>query len=205
MKCPGFEMLIEYLDGRLKGHESEDVQSHLASACSRCDEERAWYELVKQVAASDDSIEPPQWVLKRAFRIFESQTAQKGLAARAGRLIASLVFDSFARPAMAGARSAEAIGRQLLYRAEDFGIDMQIESAEQARAEITGQILREGEMTFDSVKRLPLTLLRDGRAVSSTFTNDRGEFIIASVDSGKYDLQIEADELSITIVGLPIS
>jgi hypothetical protein len=204
MKCPKFETLIDHLDSRLAPVKSEDVRAHLASRCRACSADRAWYETVKRVAASDDSIEPPQWVLKRAFRLFETRTSQKGLAARAGRLIATLVFDSFARPAEAGARSADMSDRQLLYRTDEFGIDLQIASAEKPDAQLTGQILCEKDLTFESVKQLPVTLLSQGKAVANTFTNERGEFSVTPVDCGEYDLQIEVGNLTVTIVSLSV-
>ncbi len=200
MKCPGFQVLTDYLDSRLDPTLCKGVRAHLASQCGQCNADLAWYGAVKLIAAGDDSVEPPQWVLKRAFRIFQASPSQDRLVARAGRLVASLIFDSFARHAMAGARSADMSDRQMLYRAAGFGMDLQITSAERSRASIIGQILCEGEFAFESVKRLSVTLLSQGTAVASTFTNNRGEFSVTSVDRGEYDLQIEAGSLMITII-----
>jgi hypothetical protein len=159
---------------------------------------------LKAVAARDDSIEPPPWVLKRAVRLFNAPRVRMSVGARVGRVVASLVFDSLRGPAFAGVRSSAIEGRQLLYRADDYSIDVQV-AVSQSRAELTGQVLREGELMFESVAGLQLELMRNGGTILSTVTNDRGEFTIPAVDFGSYDLRVDLNEASITIVGLPIA
>jgi hypothetical protein len=160
---------------------------------------------VKLVAASDDSVEPPPWVVKRALRLFTAPPASLSIGDRVSAVVASLVFDSFSRPAVAGARSSGVEGRQLLYRAQDYSIDLQVAASGAMRAELNGQILREGELMFESVTGLQLDLMLNGGTVLSTITNDRGEFTIPAVEAGSYDLRVDAYEASITIVGLPIA
>lgn len=80
MKCPSFERLIDYLDGHLTLAEAERVRAHLTTRCESCAASRLWYEKVRAVAGGDDSVEPPAWALKRAFRIFDAQRQQAGRA-----------------------------------------------------------------------------------------------------------------------------
>lgn len=202
MHCPAFEQLVDLLDGRLAPAPAAAVEHHVALGCTQCGEDVAWYARVQLVAASDDSVEPPPWVLKRALRIFDSQPRAASLASR---VIASLVFDSLRRPALAMSRSIGVEDRQLMYQAEPYSIDLQVASLDQARADLTGQILRKGELMFGSVAGLSLNLAREGCPVLSTVTNDRGEFRVGALDCGSYDLKIEARDVSITIVGLPIA
>lgn len=204
MNCPAFEDLVDYLDGRLASAAAETVSAHLATGCARCNSDRAWYEEVRSITASDDSVEPPPWILKRAIRAFDTRGSGPGAVRRATQLVASLLFDSLQRPSPAGARSGGVDGRQLLYKAEDYSIDLQLASLDQSRASLTGQILREGEMMFESVAGLQLDLTRDGGTVLSTVTNDRGEFRVEALDYGSYDLRLDTNDASITIVGLPI-
>lgn len=205
MRCPGLESLTDYLDGRLDATETAVIQSHLIGGCQSCNADRAWYERVRHIAASDDAIEPPPWIIKRALRVFEQPRTQLSVAARIGHLIAALVFDNHQRPALAGARSVATDNRQLLYRAAMYSIDLQIAAPEPNRVEVTGQLLREGEMQFESVCHLPLALIRDGQTVRATSTNERGEFTIKPVECGEYDLRIDTGDADITIVGLPIT
>lgn len=205
MTCPGFEQLIDYLDGRLERKANESVATHLALGCGHCDADRSWFQKVKLVAASDDFIEPPPWVVKRALRLFNTSPVRTSVAARVGRVVASLVFDSLNGRALAGVRSEGVEGRQLLYRAEHVSIDVQLTVSDQMRTELTGQILREGELMFESVAGLQIELMRNGRPILSTLTNDRGEFTIHSIECGIYELRADVGEARITILGLPIS
>lgn len=208
MKCHGFEALADYVEQRLASAEAKAIAAHLELGCARCSADVSWYQTVRAIAEADDLIEPPPWVLKRALRIFETRTSDAGVlaqVARAGKLIAQLVFDSMQRPAIVGARSGAAEARQLLYRADEFSIDLQFAFLPQDRVEMTGQLLREGDLRFESVALQPLQLMRAGRTVFATLTNERGEFVIGQIEPGSYSLNIDVDELSITIFGLPIA
>ncbi|MCI0490382.1 MAG: zf-HC2 domain-containing protein [Blastocatellia bacterium] len=210
MDCPGFERLIDYLDGLLDAASSEVMAAHLDSGCSECVTGRDWYEMVISIAASDDTVEPPPWVLKRAIRIFENARPQESAPARIRRLVASLIFDSLARPSMAGARLMEPDDHQLLYRAGDYHIDLQLAQARKcihsadASFDLTGQILKESEYAFESVAGLRLALIRDDETVHSTITNEIGGFSFPAVEGGFYEMRIEAGEITITIAALNI-
>lgn len=203
MRCPGFERLIDYLDKRLAEPDLAAVAAHLAKGCVACGETRDWYSSVRLTTSTDDSVAPPPWIFKRAVRIFDAAQRPR-LAERIGQAIASLVFDSFARPAVAGVRSSEAANRQLLYRAGDYSIDLQIAS-EDTRAVVIGQVLREGEANFESVSGLKLNILQGTSPISSAVTDEMGEFKISGVEQGVYNLRIELSEGNITIPDLPIS
>jgi hypothetical protein len=205
MKCPSLENLIAFVDAQATDERKDSVAAHLATGCKTCGADRLWYEKVKAITANDDTQDAPQWVLKRAVKLFESQTSRDTIIERLGRVVASLVFDSLSRPALAGARAVEAPDRQLLYRANEYSIDLQMAAVDKNRAELTGQILREGEFKFESVVGLELSLVREGRKILSTMTNTYGEFSISALERGSYDLQIETDEISITVVGLPVA
>ncbi|MGA9771336.1 MAG: hypothetical protein WBV94_20040 [Blastocatellia bacterium] len=205
MKCPKFEQLVDYLDNCLTEADSALISAHLATDCQTCAETRAWYENVRVITASDQSIEPPTWVLKRAVRIFDTQHNRPRLVERIGQAVASLVFDSFARPALSGVRSTETTNRQLLYRAGDYSIDLQVAPSDQSRADLIGQVLREGETTFESVSGLRLEIAHGGKKTYSAVTDAMGEFKISAVDYGTYDLRVELAEGSITVPQLPVT
>jgi hypothetical protein len=205
MKCPGFESLIDHLDGRLSGSEADRLSAHLAAGCQTCGETRSWYTSLKTIVTGDDSCEPPPWVLKRAVRMFEIERARPRLIERVGQKIASLVFDSLTRPAVVGVRSTETANRQLLYRAGDYSIDLQVAPSDQSRADLTGQILKEGETVFESVAGLSLSLSREGEPVCSITTNEMGEFKIRSIQQGEYDLNVETPEGMLRVQDLPVA
>lgn len=198
MGCPGFERLIDYLDGRLSQKEAEAVEAHLGSGCERCLADRNWYEEFKAVAQSDDMVEPPAWLLKRALRLFVER--KEGALDKLGRLIASLAFDSFARPIAEGARSAGAPSRQLLYRSGPYSIDVQLTASAPGRANLMGQVLcQEG-----STAELPVRLMRGEKVLRSATTNSLGEFALKEISQGSYDLIVETAQGTIVLRELPV-
>ncbi|HJQ71394.1 MAG TPA: hypothetical protein VKA70_20620 [Blastocatellia bacterium] len=70
---------------------------------------------------------------------------------------------------------------------------------------MSGQVLKEGELRFESVAGLKLFLLSEEEAIASVVANDFGEFTLPHVDCGSYDLRVETGDADITIVGLTIS
>jgi hypothetical protein len=204
MNCPSFEQLVDFLDRRLDEADATAVAIHMAG-CPACSDVTGWYERVRGAAASDDSIAPPAWVLKRAVRIFDAQQrSSPRLTERIGQVIASLVFDSFARPALAGVRSTETANRQLLYRAGDYSIDLQVAPSEHSQLDLIGQVLKEGEPSFESVSGLKLDITRGGGVVFSAVTDGMGEFKLSGVEPGIYDLRVQLPEGSITLPDVPI-
>jgi hypothetical protein len=84
-----------------------------------------------------------------------------------GSLI-KLVFDSFLQPALVGARSAGTGMRQMLYRADPYQVDIQIESKPDGnRMVITGQLL--------DISRPDIV----GREIEVSFSNKRGSVVHA--------------------------
>jgi hypothetical protein len=204
VKCPSFERLVDYLDGRLGDAEARGVASHLAGDCPRCTEDSDWYRRLCLTTSTDQSSAPPPWVLRRAFKIFESHHAVPGLLERLREAVASLVFDSFARPAQAGVRSTDSAARQLLYKSGEFSIDLQVVPSERSRMSLLGQILREGELAFESVGQLELELIQDGATIRSVSSSGIGEFAFADVEPGLFDLAIRFDGRTIVVPDIPV-
>src|SRR6266498_1769372 len=142
MKCPGFAQLLDYFDDRLTDGQAQSVAAHLDRGCKRCAGDREWVERVRTIAASDDSLEPPLWVVKHAIRLFANQAAPACVLDRFGRLVAALSFDSLTLSAVAGVRLARTDSRQFVYRAGQYSIDLQIISADPSVVELIGQVLR---------------------------------------------------------------
>jgi hypothetical protein len=122
-------------------------------------------------------------VAKAAFAI-ASLTASGRQVVR----VAQLLFDSFSHPAPAGIRSAPTRIRQLLYRAQPYQIDLQIElRQESSRLLVTGQLLdiSHPEMIGRDVQ---VTLSNRRGSVVKTVTNEFGEFRGEVENSG--DLEV---------------
>jgi hypothetical protein len=137
--------------------------------------------------------------------MFEIERGRPRFLERVGQKIASLVFDSLTRPSVVGVRSTETANRQLLYRAGDYSIDLQIAPSDQLQADLTGQVLKEGETAFESVAGLSLSLSQKGEPVRSITTNEMGEFKIKSIQQGEYDLDVETPEGTLRVQDLPLA
>jgi hypothetical protein len=204
MICPSFERLIDYVDSRLPEEEAAGLASHLANGCRDCEESRQWYERLQSIVASDDLLTPPQWAFNRAIRIFDRPLHRPALAERIAQGIAQLVFDSFARPSLAGVRSTETSNRQLLYSAGDYSIDLSIAPSERTGVDLEGQILNESDPTFVSVSRLKLEIARGEEVLFTVLTDNMGEFKVSRVPQGVYDLRVDLSDGSLTIPAVPV-
>jgi hypothetical protein len=101
---------------------------------------------------------------------------------------AELLFDSFLQPTSAGLRSGSIGLRQMLYRADPYQIDLQLEAdREHNRLIVAGQLLdvSHPEMACHSVQ-VTLSNLR-GNPVN-TATNQFGEFLAEVENSGDLEL-----------------
>ena len=137
-------------------------------------------------AAGEASYQPAA----ESVRMVKAAFATAGVAARRQErgVLIQLLFDSLSQPAPAGIRSAAARTRQMLYRAEPYQIDLQIElQPEQNRLMVTGQLvdLSHPEMVGRDVQ----VMLSDGREyLVNTMTNEFGEFHGEVKNSG--DLEV---------------
>ena len=205
MKCVGFQKLIDYLDGRLREDDARPVAEHLAAGCKRCEADRSWYGLLKSMKGVPEPAEPPSWVSRRAVRLFEMRPRSESVPERLAHAVARLVFDSLQQPALAGARASGADSRHLLYAVDNYSIDLQIAPGGELGADLIGQVLSTSEPGFDSVAGITIDLACEGEPISSTVTDDIGVFIMSKIGLGEYDLQIDARDMTIRVVGLPVA
>ena len=162
------------------------LQKHRGKRRKCCVETEALWQKVLNAASVEASYQPPA----EGVRVLKAAFATAGLAAKrqgTGGLV-QLLYDSFSQPALAGTRSAASGIRHMLYRAEPYQIDIQIElPQEQDRFVITGQLvdLSHPEMVGRDVQ----VMLSDGREyIVNTVTNQFGEFRGEVENSG--DLEI---------------
>jgi len=162
------------------------MQKHLGAGSKRCLETVAGWQKAANAAAVDASYQPPA----ERVRMGKEALATAGLVARppeTGGLI-ELLFDSFSHAALAGIRSAAMSIRQMLYRAEPYQIDIQLEAQpERNRLLVTGQLLDVSHP--EVVGREVQVTLSDGReSVVNTMTNQFGEFRGEVENSGDLEL-----------------
>ena len=191
------EKWIDFVNQAVDTNEKQLMERHLQQGCKRCRKTVSLWQKVRQSAASEANYQPPE----HAVRLARAAFAEAGLAGQrkgAGSRI-KLLFDSFLQPAFEGARSAGAGTRQMLYRADPFQIDIQVEAAAgRNRIVVTGQLLNlSNPGILDQGTKIALSNMR-GKVVNA-MTNQFGEFSGEIENSG--DLQMTfASPISAPIV-----
>lgn len=113
-----------------------------------------------------------------------------GVAARRQQTdgLVQVLFDSFSLPALAGTRSTSMNIREMVYRAEPYQIDLQVEvQAEHNRLVVTGQLLDVSHPEKVGLD-VPITLSNLRGAIVQTATNQFGEFRGELENSGDLEL-----------------
>jgi len=165
----------------------EQMKEHLEQGCKGCSKIASLWQRVRQTVETEANYRPPS----DAVRIARASFAGSNLTGEQKRpdRPTALLFDSFLRPALEGARLSSTATRHLLYRADPFQIDLLIESQASGRSVVvTGQLLdlRHPEIVGQDL-RVTLSNLR-GRVVHAAI-NQFGEFCQEIENSGNLELK----------------
>ncbi len=168
------ENWIDFVNQAVDTNAKESMERHLKQGCKRCTNTVSLWQRVQQSAASEANYQPPE----HAVRVAKATFAGANLAGqrKGARSRIKVLFDSFLQPVFEGARSAGAVTRQMLYRADPFQIDVQLEAKPGGnRIVVTGQLLdlsNPGVIGRDA--RIVLSNMQ-GQVVNA-ITNQFGEF-----------------------------
>lgn len=134
------EKWIDFVNQVVAADEKQLMAKHLKQGCKRCTETVSLWQRVRQSRAADENYQPPENAVRLAKASFAG-AALTGQKKGAGSRI-KVLFDSFLQPVFEGARSSGASTRQMLYRADPFQIDVQVEAKPGGnRIVVTGQLL----------------------------------------------------------------
>jgi predicted anti-sigma-YlaC factor YlaD len=184
MKHFTIEDEIDFVNEVLPATRKLTLEEHL-KACKRCTKAVSQWRQVRKSAAAEANYQlPPE-----ALRIAKAAFAGLQLALR-GEPDSSIevVFDSLLQPSVEGFRSAAGSTRHVLYRADPFQIDLQIElQPGDKQVVVTGQLL--GSRDPQIVGRdVALILANMHGGVVRTVTNQFGEFHAEIENSGDLSL-----------------
>jgi hypothetical protein len=183
------------MDGRVSGEGKLSVENHL-SKCGDCAELKEELRVLVLRLQEDTTFEPPAELVKWGVSLFQP-LLQPSTGGKLRKLIASLVFDTFDQPLLAGVRRVGAPPRQLLFRAGDVDVDVKIESMEaNDRITLVGQVLSTTAKFFDNT---PVKLESHGIVRYRTMTNLVGEFSFDEVPKDTYHLSVDLPEGQITL------
>jgi hypothetical protein len=190
MKHFSTEEWVDFLNQVIASNQRAAMQKHLATGCRRCKETVSLWQKVGKSAAVEASYQPPAHTVRLAKAAFAAASMTQ--AQDESRGLIEVLFDSFLQPAAAGARSVVIGTRQMLYRADPYQIDIQIEPKPGSnRLVITGQLL---DLSHPGVI---------GRDIQVTLSNRRGNTIIAGTNQfGEFSGEIEdSGDLELSVPG----
>jgi hypothetical protein len=187
--------LISYMDGQASSVEKLTTDEHLSS-CPQCLELKDEFQSLVTHLREDSTFEPPSELVQWGVDLFQPVlTTETGGSLR--KIIASLVFDTFDQPMLAGVRRVGVPPRQLLFRAGDVDVDVKIESMEaNDRITLVGQVLSSATKFFENT---PVKLESHGIVRYRTRTNVVGEFSFDEVPKDTYHLSVDLPEGQITL------
>ncbi len=166
---------VDFARGLLSAGERTQMERHLSEGCRDCMSELAFFERVAHAGAGVREVIAPEDIVMLARNIFPLKPKQKPLLQR---LVARLVYDSFADLAPVGVRSGKALSRQLMYEVEDYLVDLRLEGERDSMlVSIVGQVAN---------RRVPASRMVDqnirivsGKSVlRQTRSNGFGEFCL---------------------------
>jgi len=195
MRHVSVEEIMTHTDGTTSEGDRITFENHLM-ACSDCSGLHKEFQLLASRLQNDFAFEPPAETVQWGISLFQPvMQPQKGGTLR--KLIASLVYDTYDQPQLAGVRRVGVLPRQLLFRAGEVDVDVKIESMEtNDRITLVGQVLSNAEKFLDNT---PVKLESHGIVRYKTRTNLVGEFSFDEVPKDTYHLSVDLPEGQITL------
>jgi hypothetical protein len=168
------EEWIDFVNQVTSPRQQEAMKKHLGADCKQCMETVELWQKLHNTAAMEARYQPPEADVRIAKAAFASAG---GIAQREVKSsFVEVMFDSFLQPMLVGARSSGLGTRQMLYRADPYQIDIQIEAKPDGnRLMVTGQLL---DVSSPGVvgRDVKITLSNRRGNVVHTVTNQFGEF-----------------------------
>jgi len=183
------ENWIDFVNQAIGATEKLSMERHLKQGCKRCVKTVSFWQRVRQSAVAEEKYQAPEEIVRLAKAAFAGAGLTAPRKGKESRI--KVLFDSFLQPVFAGARSAGTGTRQMLYRADPFQVDVQIEAKPGGnRLVVTGQVMDLSNPTIVGRDvRVALSNMRGN--VTHAVTNQFGEFSTEVENTG--DLQITFD------------
>jgi hypothetical protein len=169
---------VDFVNGALSAERTQTMQRHLDSDCRRCSKVVELWGRVRQAAKRESEYEAPESAVRHIRNAF---AMAQPLEAKRSFEIPRLVFDSLWRPAAVGVRSTASTPRQVIYKAGEIAIEMQLEPEPNSeRINIAGQVsssARQGE----GLSEIPVIVTSPNGKIAEASTNKFGEFQLGFV------------------------
>ena len=194
------EEWIDFVNQVTSSDRQKAMQRHLQSGCKGCTETVALWQKVRNTTAAEASYQPRAEDVRVAIAAFG--TANWVAKPKGSDSLIEVLFDSVLQPALAGARSVGTRMRQMLYRADPYQVDVQIEATPEGnRLVITGQLL---DVSRPNIMggNVQVTLSNHRGGVVHTVTNPFGEFRGEIENSGDLELSFPRPDEKPVVISL---
>lgn len=182
-----FTKLADWLEGRLPDVEAQAIQARLSSLPDDTLADLEWLRNFIQTSQSTVLAAPPPEIRANLSQIFEQFAQDRRPPTLFQRLVATLTFDSYGQPGMAGVRSTATAEtqRQIIYFTAMADIALNLQPQPNKQFIINGQVMPSIDMALDS---FDVTLLRGDEELDLIRTDDLGEFSFGPISAGRYEL-----------------
>jgi hypothetical protein len=194
------EEWIDFANDLVATRKRKEMDRHLEEGCSRCKKALSLWQKVRQTAKSAAESQPPEHAVRLAKAAFAAARLERKPVRVPG--LVEVLFDSFLQPLAQGARSLGTETRQLLYRAEPYQVDLQIEAKPGTNnLVVTGQLL---DLRNPDVpgQHVPVTISNLRGHVIQTVTNEFGEFREEIHASGDLELKLPGKNEGAVVISL---
>ena len=201
MRHYSLEEWVDFARNVVREDEKVEMQSHLQTGCAECSKELGMWQRLQRVARRESAYTPSEGAVRTVNASFINRST--GHPSNAKSLVASLLFDSFRTPLLAGVRSSESASQQLLYGAGDYRIDVRIEpQIDSERVVLIGQALNSADPDA-RLSGAPVSLLKGRKILAESVTSEFGEFQIECELQGGIRLVVllpDRQEVSLQLV-----
>jgi hypothetical protein len=175
---------------------SKDIRTHLADGCSKCTTTLDAWSRVRRLASGEGAYAPPENLVRLVKLGFASQPAQQlRTFTPANWIMATLVFDSFAQPLVAGVRSAALSAWQVVYEAEGLTVDLRFGHRGQSKTvHLVGQVFDKRAVRVWQSNATIEVSTEQNHVVAATAVNAMGEFHIEFKPQDRLWLSVKAAE-----------
>jgi hypothetical protein len=191
---------IDFANEAIAKSKRQEMEQHLQEGCTRCKETVSFWQKVRQTAKSAAESQPPE----DAVRIAKAGFSAGRLGGKPTRVpgLVEVLFDSFLQPLAEGVRSASSGTRQMLYRAEPYQVDLQIEAKPGVnKLVVTGQLLDLRNPDAPG-RNVPVIISNLRGQVVQTVTNEFGEFREEIQSSSDLELKLLGENDKAVIISL---
>jgi hypothetical protein len=204
MQCSQLNELWDFTRQLMSEAEAAAVREHLQTDCAACASDLLWVKEISELATRDRAPDFKADDIQNLVAWFKAQPLLQTPSAR--QWIAQLLFDSLRPQELAAVRNmtsvapASSTGRQLLFHAEGYDIDLRFEAHDDLFSEdLIGQVLAQS----GALNEATVVLTRTLEAMKShrvAHTDEQGLFRFARIPSGFYDVTIRVEDEEINLM-----